>query len=55
MLIFQRKPVSVLSPFHGGNPGSIPGGVTITSAAVSTAVVFLYSMRIWWNWQTRRF
>ena len=32
-------------PFHGGNPGSIPGGVTI----------FFYlklDMRDWRNWQT---
>ena len=28
-------------PFHGGNPGSIPGRVTIYS-------------RVWWNWQTRQ-
>ena len=44
------------SPFHGGNPGSIPGGVTKSfKKGIRILVIpFLQSvdMRDWRNWQT---
>ena len=40
------------SPFHGGNPGSIPGGVTISLQRGIVDSFFFYNLRDWRNWQT---
>jgi hypothetical protein len=47
------------SPFHGGNPGSIPGGVTnflkilpLGNASLAPNQDMEANMRAWRNWQT---